>query len=156
MGNNISIERFDRAVLEEIIASGTHHVVIKLANWRFSFNMASAGDEAEAELWAARKYGGGTYKHQTLQQAAIIARSLEKVGSADFSILNENDSLQEKYKFVSRLQPAYLAFLWEKYGEFRADQEAQFARITASGELKKSSPSQSSETTTETSASAAV
>lgn len=155
MENGILTEKFDKRVLEEIIASGSYHAVIKLANWRFSFNMASAGDEAEAELWAAKKYGGGTYKHQSLQQAAIIAKSLEKVATADFSILNENDSLQEKYKFISKLQPAYLAFLWEKYGEFRADQESQFARITETGELKKSLPSQSLETTTETSAPAA-
>lgn len=155
---DLRTETFDKSALEAIISSGSHNSRIDMAGWGFYFDMASTGDEAEAELWAVRK--GGGLNHGTLRQCAVIAKSLTKIatktGMADFSILKESDVFQEKFKFVSGLQPAYLNFLWEAYSKFRAEQEARFAKFLESGDAKKSSPNQNTETTGEPSASAAV
>ena len=150
----VKTDTFDRNVLDEIITSGKHTSRITLANWQFYFNLASAGEEAEAELWAAKKTGG--YSLLTVRHAAILAKSLERVNRADFALLSEADQFLEKYTFLAKLQPAYLDFLWEAYTKLRAEQDTQFAKLLEGDDLKKSSPNQPIETTGESSASAGV
>lgn len=118
--------------LLDLVAMGEYNARIEFDRYAITFNLASGGSEAAAEV-AMLRANGGIY-NERMRRIAVLSASITSIGPLDL----RSKTFEERVELLGSLAPRLLDFLHEVYKELRTAQDVKFADAIA--QAKKSLP----------------
>ena len=132
------IQEISRAALEQIILGGEYLEAVQIGKWSIVYNLASIGDEIDAEIHAIHM--GGGYRHEKNVKICILATCITRIGSYGISELDFEKRVEE----IRGLGEPAINLLWSHYLAFKAAQKNQFEEFV-NGKKKVSSQQEHSD-----------